>query len=346
MSQERRGEVDITRLYKDQAGRNALLTADQEVDLAQRMEAAETGVDVQVIGALGEYATEESLSLYDVKPDTEGLPDELEDLIGELHAAELEAIEAGEDPQASREQAAEKAREEMTKANLRLVMSIAPKYQGRGLEYLDLIQEGNLGLMHAVEKFDWRRGFKFSTYATWWIRQGMGRGAEQTGRTIRLPSHVWEASNTLAKAKAAISRRGDEVTPEALVDETGWTLEKIDKIEDASAPIVSLNEPVGEEGNAELQDILSDRTALSPEERAIQATRRLEANKRLEVLDERERDIVKLRRGIGGDTHTLDEVGRKYGITRERVRQIESKAMKKLQENAVAETAGFKGVDE
>jgi RNA polymerase primary sigma factor len=349
LPQERVGEIDIARKYMNEMGLVPLLTRAGEVALAQRMEAGRTGHDVAVIAAVGEYAVEQGMPLADITPDTPGLPDELEDFLGEMQdRADSELIEAGEDPQEVRVEDAERAKGEMTEANLRLVVSIAKRYQGRGLELLDLVQEGNLGLINATEKFDWRKGFKFSTYATWWIRQGIGRGIQNTGRTIRLPVHVSEDANTLAKARASIARRGDEETPETLIEETGWTLEKIVNIETVSAPIASLQQPTGDEGDVELGDILSDRNASLPDEVVAQRVREEEVRDMLEGLDDRERDIIKMRFGIGveGGELTLEETGKKFGVTRERIRQIESKALAKLRRNVAVKAKAFEGTDE
>jgi RNA polymerase primary sigma factor len=328
------GELDIARLYMDDTGRVALLEPEKVVELAQRIEAGQTGHDVTVIQLVGEYALDQGLPLTDITPDTPGLPDELEDLLGEMQdAADFELIEAGIDPQQAREQVAAEAKTDMTEANLRFVTTIAKEFRGRGLEFLDLVQEGNIGLMRATEKFDWRKGFKFSTYAKWWIRQSMTRGVHNTGRSVRLPVSVEEGVSSLRRARARIIARDGEVTPEALVEETGFSLERINDLDKVGAPVISLQEPIGDEDNLEFGEALPDSSAPPPDEAVIQADEQRGVVEMLKGLDEREREIIKVRFGIGCNVQSLDEVGERFGVTAERIRQLESRALSRLRYN-------------
>ena len=289
-----RDEEDLVRLYLTDIGQFTLLTKDDEVRLAQAIEA-------------GTAAREE-------------LEEKGKDLTP-ARKRELREIRGGED-----------AKRTFVESNLRLVVSIAKKYQASGLPLLDLIQEGNLGLMHAVEKFDWRKGFKFSTYATWWIRQAITRGIANTGRTIRLPVHAGDTLARLrrpapASSSSSAARRPRPSSP----SRSRCREEKVTEALRFALEPLSLSEPLREDGDAELGDVVEDRSAESPFEVAATALLPDEINRLLSPLDEREREILRLRFGLDrGEPRTLEEVGEHFNLTRERIRQIEARAMSKL----------------
>ena len=289
-----RDEEDLVRLYLTDIGQYPLLTKDDEVRLAQVIEA----------GAEARRALEETASI------TPSKKRELRRLARQGEAAEKTFVQS----------------------NLRLVVSIAKKYQASGLPLLDLIQEGNLGLMHAVEKFDWRKGFKFSTYATWWIRQAITRGIANTGRTIRLPVHAGDTLARLQKARARLElKMGRPATLTELAAEVEMPEDKVTEALRFAAEPLSLSEPLREDGDAELGDVVEDRSAESPFEVAATALLPDEIARLLSPLDEREREILKLRFGLDrGEPRTLEEVGEHFNLTRERIRQIEARAMSKL----------------
>lgn len=290
-----RDEEDLVRMYLKDIGQYALLTKDDEARLAQAMEAGrEARAELEEAGKSVSPARKR----------------ELRRLIREGDDAERTFVQS----------------------NLRLVVSIAKKYQASGMPLLDLVQEGNLGLMHAVEKFDWRKGFKFSTYATWWIRQALTRGIANTGRTIRLPVHAGDTMNRVQKARTRLETTlgraptlaelsADLEMPEAKVTETLLF----------AADTLSLSTPLREDGDAELGDVVPDRGATTPFEAASLALLPEEISRLLSPLDDREREILKLRFGLDrGEPRTLEEVGEHFALTRERIRQIEARAMSKL----------------
>ncbi|GAB2839000.1 sigma-70 family RNA polymerase sigma factor [Lentzea nigeriaca] len=288
--------ADLVRVYLNGIGKTALLTAEEEVELAKRIEA----------GVFAQYVMETAKRLT---------PTRREEL-GEL-------VRDGR-----------RAKDHLLKANLRLVVSLAKRYTGRGMPLLDLIQEGNLGLIRAVEKFDYTKGFKFSTYATWWIRQAITRGMADQGRTIRLPVHLVEQVNKLARIKRDLHQTlGREATNEELAKESGLSVDKVADLLDHARDPVSLDMPVGTEEDAPLGDFIEDSDATDAESAVISGLLQDDLRRVLATLEPREQAVIRLRYGLeDGQPRTLDQIGKRFGLSRERVRQIEREVMSKLRQ--------------
>ncbi|MDR2492113.1 MAG: RNA polymerase sigma factor RpoD [Coriobacteriales bacterium] len=289
---------DPVRMYLKEIGKVELLSAAEEIDLAMKIEA---GVEASKH-------------------------------LEEAHCQKIE-LERRESRRLNRvEQVGLDAKQQLIEANLRLVVSIAKRYVGRGMLFLDLIQEGNLGLIRAVEKFDYTKGFKFSTYATWWIRQAITRAIADQARTIRIPVHMVETINKLVRVQRQLLQEfGREPTPEEIGAVMGMPAERIREIQKISQEPVSLETPIGEEEDSQLGDFIEDSAAVIPPDAASFSMLQEQLNKVLDGLAERERKVISLRFGLeDGHPRTLEEVGREFGVTRERIRQIESKTLAKL----------------
>ena len=292
------GTDDPVRMYLKEIGKVNLLSSDEEIELAQAMDA-------------GNAAKEQ---LAELQAAGEEIPAEVQ--------AELDkAIKKGE-----------RAKQRLAEANLRLVVSIAKRYVGRGMQFLDLIQEGNLGLIKAVEKFDYTKGYKFSTYATWWIRQAITRAIADQARTIRIPVHMVETINKVIRvSRQLLQELGHDPTPEEIAEEMSMPVERVREILKIAQEPVSLETPIGEEEDSSLGDFVADENAEAPGKAADRAMVAQQINLALKSLTPREERVIRLRFGLDdGRPRTLEEVGRDFGVTRERVRQIEAKAIRKL----------------
>ncbi|MBP8973389.1 MAG: sigma-70 family RNA polymerase sigma factor [Anaerolineae bacterium] len=290
---------DVVGLYLKEAGRVPLLTAEEEVALAKRMEA-------------GQFAAERL--------------EEMADYLTADERAELETLVAD----------AQAAQEYLVRANSRLVISVAKKYIGRGVHFLDLIQEGNIGLIRAARKFEYQRGHKFSTYATWWIRQAVSRAVADQGRTIRVPVHMGDQINRLRRISTHLTQQlGRDPTSDELADAMDTTPDKISTLIEISRRPISLETPIEEDADSEYGDFIEDKNSPQPAEVVTQNLLREHLQQALARLPEREAHILQLRYGLqDGETHTLEEVGRQIGVTRERVRQLEAQALNRLRHSS------------
>ena len=297
---------DPVRMYLKEIGKVPLLSADEEIELAQKMEAG--SVAVEKIPLLKERLAET------------GDEQEKEEIQAEIKALQLD-VDRGSD-----------AKKRLAEANLRLVVSIAKRYVGRGMLFLDLIQEGNLGLIKAVEKFDYRKGYKFSTYATWWIRQAITRAIADQARTIRIPVHMVETINKLIRvSRQLLQELGREPTPEEIAEEMKMPVERVREILKISQEPVSLETPIGEEEDSHLGDFIKDDNVPVPADAATFTLLKEQLEEVLGTLTEREQKVLTLRFGLeDGRARTLEEVGKEFNVTRERIRQIEAKALRKL----------------
>ena len=297
---------DPVRMYLKEIGKVPLLSADEEIELAQKMEAG--SVAVEKIPLLKERLAET------------GDEQEKEEIQAEIKALQLD-VDRGSD-----------AKKRLAEANLRLVVSIAKRYVGRVMLFLDLIQEGNLGLIKAVEKFDYRKGYKFSTYATWWIRQAITRAIADQARTIRIPVHMVETINKLIRvSRQLLQELGREPTPEEIAEEMKMPVERVREILKISQEPVSLETPIGEEEDSHLGDFIKDDNVPVPADAATFTLLKEQLEEVLGTLTEREQKVLTLRFGLeDGRARTLEEVGKEFNVTRERIRQIEAKALRKL----------------
>ena len=295
--------ADPVKDYLKQIGRVNLLNAEQEVDLSERIEA----------GLYAQHLLDTESDKMDVK-----------------RRRELKwAANDGK-----------RAKDHLLEANLRLVVSLAKRYTGRGMLFLDLIQEGNLGLIRAVEKFDWKKGFKFSTYATWWIRQAITRAMADQARTIRVPVHMVEVINKLSRVqRQMLQDLGREPTPDELARELDMPVEKVQEVQKYGREPISLHTPLGEDGDSEFGDLIEDTDAIAPSDAVAFSLLQEQFKQVLETLSPREAGVIKMRYGLeDGQPKTLDDIGRVYGVTRERIRQIESKTMSKLRHPSRSQT--------
>ena len=297
---------DPVRMYLKEIGKVPLLSADEEIELAQKMEAG--SVAVEKIPLLKERLAET------------GDEQEKEEIQAEIKALQLD-VDRGSD-----------AKKRLAEANLRLVVSIAKRYVGRGMLFLDLIQEGNLGLIKAVEKFDYRKGYKFSTYATWWIRQAITRAIADQARTIRIPVHMVETINKLIRvSRQLLQELGREPSPEEIAEEMDIPVERVREILKISQEPVSLETPIGEEEDSHLGDFIQDENVPVPADAAAFTLLKEQLDEVLGTLTEREQKVLRLRFGLDDSrARTLEEVGKEFNVTRERIRQIEAKALRKL----------------
>ncbi len=325
---------DPVRLYLQEIGRVSLLSGEQEGEMARAIVQANLASEV-LLGRETRRLLEEEEQLppdrrmpAEERKNREALIDQGEEAARKLDPKRELSTEELEDVVVEGDQ----ARRRLTEANLRLVVSVAKRYIGRGMSLLDLVQEGNVGLLRAVEKFDYTKGYKFSTYATWWIRQAITRALADQARTIRIPVHMVEMINRLARASRRLQQElGRDPTPQELADEVELPLEKVLSILKTSMEPISLEMPVGQEEDSHLGDFIEDQKIREPDDEASRKLLREQLRQVLDSLSEREREVLSMRFGLkDGHIHTLEEVGQAFGVTRERIRQIEVKALRKL----------------
>jgi RNA polymerase primary sigma factor len=307
-----------------------------EIELVEDIDPA-TAVSSQVERAPDKRGRRKAKTTLDLKPDM--TTDSLQLFLKDIGKVRLRTAQEEVDLAKRIERGDLDAKQKMVESNLRLVVSIAKNYRNQGLPFLDLIQEGTLGLVRAAEKFDYRKGFKFSTYATWWIRQAIARALADKARTIRIPVHVVEKLNKIGRAeRKLVTELGREPTADEIAEVTGIDPEEVDSIKRSAQAPVSLEKPVGDEEESEFGQFIADERAESPYERAAEILTKEALREALENLSYRERRVLELRYGLGGEhPRTLDEVGRTFNVTRERIRQIENQSLKKLQSLAEAQ---------
>jgi len=287
--------TDLVRQYLNDAGRHQLLTKEDEADLAKRYQAGLAADDLLRQPGL-RLSPKRRVLLKRISRD------------------------------------GERSKERMVQANLRLVVPQARKFSGRDLDFIELIQEGNLGLLRAVEKFDHTKGYKFSTYAVWWIRQALQRGVASKGRTIRVPAHVWELYGKVRAAELRLrQQKGGDPSEDELAEEVGLTAARVREVREAMQELVSLDRPIGEDGDATMGDMIADAASIDPERSAIEEDALTQIESALDALEERERMILQLRFGLRGEEPmTLEEIGEHFDLTRERIRQMQNRALAKL----------------
>jgi len=331
VSLENKKIADPVRMYLREIGRIPLLTREQEIDLARKTEAYEVKRKIVVINnnrvkQYGEQPNDEEITkLIKQNYEYDIAVEEVATWRQTLPKQGLTYALISDDPD-------KKAKQDLTTANLRLVVSIAKKYIGRGMSFLDLIQEGNKGLIRAVEKYDWKRGYKFSTYATWWIRQAITRAIADQARTIRIPVHMVETINKLVRTQRRLMQElGREPTPEEVSKDMEIEPDKVREIMKISQKTTSLETPIGDDEDSYLGDFIADETTESPYEMTSKRLLRENLMEVLAALSDREAKVLKMRFGLDGKRPmTLEEVGAEFGVTRERIRQIEAKALRKL----------------